>query len=174
MDLNYKGAYNAGTNYTVGDVVKFTDDVWYVRQPADSGKAGYPCNDSKRWGRADVTIATAAEMTMEATSKIKYNIVEKTIEISGTGDIEDVLIPSGETRVFDAVATDLPAMLLGGRAYSFSGLDATKLASFVVMAAYFDDSRPRVNIEIKNQSDDDIALSLATYKIGLKLYGFYI
>lgn len=69
MDLNYKGTYSSDAIYATGDVVKFTDDVWYVRRPANSGEAGYPCNDSKRWGRADVIVATAAEMAVEAAEK---------------------------------------------------------------------------------------------------------
>ena len=47
--MNYKGAYDSGTTYNVGDVVVYTDNVAYwLQKPA---VAGTPCHDTLYWGR---------------------------------------------------------------------------------------------------------------------------
>lgn len=64
--MTLKGNYNAGTSYSVGDIVKYTDNVVYHLQRAAA--AGTPCTDTLYWGRLDQTLAEAARMILDIAS----------------------------------------------------------------------------------------------------------
>ena len=102
MDLNYKGNYSAYGVYSAGDVVKFTDGVWYIRGPKDSGSINFPCTDTLRWERADEVTATAAEMAKEAVAKYDS---DQTVRIDGvftafsqTGQAGETFLASNGTK----------------------------------------------------------------------------
>jgi len=45
--MKYKGAYNAGTSYDVGDVVVYTDGIpYFLQNPASAGTG---CHDTHCW-----------------------------------------------------------------------------------------------------------------------------
>lgn len=46
--MNYRGAYNPGVSYRVGDVVVFTDGIPYCLQ--NPASAGTTCHDVRYWG----------------------------------------------------------------------------------------------------------------------------
>ena len=49
--MKLKGAYDASTNYSVGDIVKF-NDRWYFMEKAP-GAAGYSPADTRYWNLKD-------------------------------------------------------------------------------------------------------------------------
>lgn len=57
MPLSYKGAYNAGSSYNVGDVVVFTDNVAYNMVKA--APAGTTCHDTLYWCRLQPPLGDA-------------------------------------------------------------------------------------------------------------------
>lgn len=63
MGLKLKGDYNSGTTYSVGDVVRYTDNVVYhLQNPA---KAGVPPVNTRYWGRVDQPLAEAILMVLD-------------------------------------------------------------------------------------------------------------
>ena len=49
--MRYRGAYNSGVSYSVGDVVVFTDGIpYYLQNPASAGTG---CHDVHYWNRVD-------------------------------------------------------------------------------------------------------------------------
>ena len=53
--MNYKGDYVAGTTYSVGDVVVFTDHIPY--QMIEEAAAGTTCHEKRCWKRLDSPLA---------------------------------------------------------------------------------------------------------------------
>lgn len=62
--MRLKGIYSGETSYSVGDVVKYTDNVIYhLQHPAT---AGTPPHDTRYWGRVDQELANAILMVIDA------------------------------------------------------------------------------------------------------------
>ena len=64
-----KGNYDSGTNYSVGDVAKFTDGRWYHCFKAP-GAAGHPCNESKYWEPKNPTTADLIDLMAPIMEKL--------------------------------------------------------------------------------------------------------
>lgn len=64
-----KGNYASGTNYSVGDVVKFDDGRWYHCFKAP-GEAGHPCNESKFWEPKNPTTADLIDLMAPILTKL--------------------------------------------------------------------------------------------------------
>ena len=71
--MELKGNYSSGTTYSVGDVVRNDDGYWYILQKPC--KAGTPPVNTLYWGRADATVALAAELAEDAVDRGKGKIV---------------------------------------------------------------------------------------------------
>ena len=74
MKIKFAGRYDAGTDYSLNDVVLFTDGVWYICN-CNTPAAGYPCNDTLRWERADSEIANIAELVLNTTEALEAKTV---------------------------------------------------------------------------------------------------
>jgi hypothetical protein len=62
--MKLKGDWSSETTYSIGDVVRFTDNVFYhLQKPC---KSGVPPIDTLYWGRASAIVAIAAGMAMDA------------------------------------------------------------------------------------------------------------
>ena len=58
--MNYKGAYAAGTSYSVGDAVVFTDNLpYYLQNPAVAGTIPH---DKRYWARVERPMADVIMM----------------------------------------------------------------------------------------------------------------
>lgn len=66
--MNYKGAYDAGTEYAKGSVVMFTDGVPYYLQKA--APAGTTPHDVRYWNRVPQPFAEVVVMFHETFGKI--------------------------------------------------------------------------------------------------------
>lgn len=80
--MKLKGAYDAGTTYAIGDVVKYTDGIIYHLQK--TAPAGTAPNDPRYWGQLDQRLGEAVclmldafEMSLDALEK--YFVDDKTI-----------------------------------------------------------------------------------------------
>ena len=72
--MQLKGNYSSGMQYSVGDVVKFTDGVVYhLQYPAPSG---VPPVNTRYWSRVDQTLAEAVRMVIDAMAIEEGNIPE--------------------------------------------------------------------------------------------------
>ena len=49
--MKLKGDYNASVTYAVGDIVRYTDGIWYHLQR--EVKKGTPPSDTRYWGQKD-------------------------------------------------------------------------------------------------------------------------
>ena len=66
--MNYKGAWDSGTDYSAGDVVVFTDNVAYVA--VNDPPAGTTPHDTHFWNRVDQPIQEVIVMFYETLSEI--------------------------------------------------------------------------------------------------------
>lgn len=62
--MTYKGEYDSGTSYGVGDVVVFQDQGWFVMKKA--APAGTPCTNTLYWNRASYLVSIAAKLVYDA------------------------------------------------------------------------------------------------------------
>ena len=62
--MKLKGSYKPGINYSVGDVVMYTDGVVYHLQY--SAPAGTPPVDTRYWGRANQPIQDIVSIVLDA------------------------------------------------------------------------------------------------------------
>ena len=62
--MNLKGNYDGSVNYSVEDVVLYTDGVSYVLQ--NPCKAGVPPVDTRYWGRTSQIINSIVKLCMDA------------------------------------------------------------------------------------------------------------
>ena len=74
MKMKFMGRYDAGTDYSLGDVVLFTDSVWYICN-CNTPAAGYPCNDTLRWERCDSEVANIAELVLNCIDAVEAKTV---------------------------------------------------------------------------------------------------
>lgn len=72
--MKFKGVYDSGTDYSVGDLVLFTDGIWYVCRN-DTPAAGYPCNDTLRWERASDMVAMSAGLVLDAVGDLEAKAI---------------------------------------------------------------------------------------------------
>jgi hypothetical protein len=61
--MKLKGAYNSGTTYDVGDVVRFDSVAYHLQHPCP---AGTPPVDTRYWGRTSQTINNIVDLCMDA------------------------------------------------------------------------------------------------------------
>ena len=95
--MNYKGAYEAATEYAKGDVVIFTDGVPYYMTKA--AKAGTTPHDVRSWNRVPQPFSEIVVMFSEALGKIPKNIDDEGIILTDTEDNEYMITvdASGDT-----------------------------------------------------------------------------
>ena len=82
--LKFKGEYSGSTDYSVGDVVIYTDNLVYHMHT--DAAAGTPCHDTRHWQQLDGVLTEAVRMMNDAmtaavtkagtnlTSKLKNNL----------------------------------------------------------------------------------------------------
>ena len=83
--LNYKGAYNAGTSYNVGDVVVFTDNVAYNMVKA--APAGTTCHDTLYWCRLQPPIGDAVLTLHNSITSILGTLASDGEAITGLNEV---------------------------------------------------------------------------------------
>lgn len=172
MDLNYKGAYSSSTSYKEGDVVKFTDNLWYVRKAMNSNKSGYPCTDTLRWEQANEMVSTAAEMGMEAAksdfdSLVKISKARVTVTI--TAESGATVFSSGATNTYAiSKALSLEA-LVGVKIFNSNGLSEVSPSNYAV-TEFVVTGATEVSVKIKNTSGLAIKATKANPTFTLDLY----
>lgn len=94
--MTLKGEFNSGTSYSVGDIVRYTDDViYYLFKPC---AAGTPCTDSLYWNRLEEPYYSCAKMVLDAMALIPNNISDEAITLSTeTADYLITVDDSGDT-----------------------------------------------------------------------------
>lgn len=94
--MKLKGDYSPGTSYSVGDVVRYTDDIIYYL--FKSCAAGTPCTDSLYWNRLEEPFATSAKYALDVLEKVPNNISDDAITLSTeTADYLITVDDSGDT-----------------------------------------------------------------------------
>lgn len=95
--MNYKGNYDAGTEYAKGDVVIYTDGVPYYLQKA--APAGTTPHDVRSWNRVPQPFSEVVVMFHEALSKVPKNIDDEGITLKDVDDNEYMITvdASGDT-----------------------------------------------------------------------------
>lgn len=138
MDLNYKGDYGSSKVYAAGDVVKFTDNIWYVRKPFNANKSNIPCTDTLRWEQANELVAMAAEMAMEAVSsyasaRSTEQVFSKVLSVSmSTSSTSGTTIIAAGGTLEKSISANADAVI-DVRMHSASGVsdkDAITVSSF--------------------------------------------
>lgn len=90
--MNIKGDYGGLVSYSVGDVVRFTDDVIYVlRKPCNSGT---PPTNTLYWERMAQPLADCVELIMDAISVAEDGAL--------TGKVANNLTTTASGKVLDA------------------------------------------------------------------------
>ena len=85
--LQYKGVYNAGTTYDVGDIVVFTDNVpYHMTKAAPEGTA---CHDVRYWSRVQPPLGDAIIAFNYAIQGLDGIIAEQGEALTA---VEDVII----------------------------------------------------------------------------------
>ena len=85
--MKLRGDYAAGTKYNVGDVVRFTDGIVYLKQK-DSA-AGIPCTDTLYWGRLDQVLADAVQLIMDGIGMALNGKVANNLTTTASGKVLD-------------------------------------------------------------------------------------
>ena len=90
--MTFKGTYSNDTAYAAGDVVKYTDGVWYHAQK--DSRAGITPVNTLCWGRVDQELADALEMVSGAMEIVVPNVSEDAILLksSSEGSTKEFLI----------------------------------------------------------------------------------
>ena len=77
--MTLKGEYNAETAYAVGDVVRYTNNLFYhCLRPT---KAGTNCADSFYWNYLPSPLQECAKMIMDIAATIPTNISDEAITL---------------------------------------------------------------------------------------------
>ena len=103
--MKLKGDYNGGTDYSVGDVVRFTDGVPYI---CIRGCTNIVPHDTRYWQRVGQYMDEAVLLVLDGVEmvnsridslNIPTNINDEAIILKGTGDNEYLITvdDSGET-----------------------------------------------------------------------------
>lgn len=106
--MNLKGAYNNLTQYTVGDVVVFTDGVVYhLQKPA---KAGVSPAETRNWARLDQRLGEAVKLIMDA-----ITMATTAAASDVTKKIANNLTTTGSGKILDARQGQALKTLIDGR-----------------------------------------------------------
>ena len=98
--MNYKGAYDSGTNYAIGDVAVYTDGVPYVM--FKDAPAGTPCHNVMYWERVPQPISESVVMFHNCLAgleaRIPQNISDEAITLkTDDGEYLITVDDSGDT-----------------------------------------------------------------------------
>ena len=100
--MNLKGDYNPETQYDVGDVVRF-DNMAFVLKEGTS--AGTPPNVNKSWARLEQTLWDVVDLILDTAS---LNISDDAIVLKGTTDPDaEYLITVDDSGLTPELAVDL-------------------------------------------------------------------
>ena len=100
--MNLKGDYNPENTYDVGDVVRF-DNMAFVLKEATA--AGTPPNVNKSWARLDQTMWDVVDLILDTAS---LNISDDAIVLKGTTDPDaEYLITVDDSGLTPELAVDL-------------------------------------------------------------------
>jgi len=91
--LNYKGAYDGSTSYSVGDVVVYTDDNAYRLFKAAATGTG--CHDMHYWQRLDQPFNEIVQMFHNMLTGLK-----------ASADAADAVIFDGNTLILGVEGSD--------------------------------------------------------------------
>lgn len=103
-----KGTYAAGTSYSIGDIVKYTDGVFYHLQK--TAAAGTPPTDTNFWQRCDQTMAEAAKMAMDAAGNITVPSLANNLTTTASGKALDARQGKALKELIDALDARVTAI----------------------------------------------------------------
>lgn len=75
--MKLQGNYVSANPYLVGDIVRYTDGVWYHLQKA--APAGTPPTDTRYWGRKDPSQNEMLSLIMDVIEMIPTNYEEEEV-----------------------------------------------------------------------------------------------
>ena len=107
--MTLKGEFNSGTTYAVGDVVRYSNGLFYqLLRPC---KAGTPCADALFWNYLQSPLQECAKMIMDIaatiTATIPTNISDEAITLSTeTADYLITVDDSGDTPELTVTAIE--------------------------------------------------------------------
>lgn len=132
--MNIKGDYSGLTSYSVGDVVRFTDNAIYVlRKPATSGT---PPINTLYWERMTQPLADAVELIMDAievaeagalTGKVANNLTT-----TASGKVLDARQGKALKTSIDGVAGMLDALNPDGKTLVLASSTASSTKKFAI------------------------------------------
>ena len=103
--MNYKGAWDGGTDYAAGDVVVFTDNVAYVA--VKDPPAGTIPHDTHFWNRVDQPLQETVIMFHGAFSAVPKNIDDQGITLkTDDGEYLITVDDSGDTPELEVTAIE--------------------------------------------------------------------
>ena len=107
--MNYKGAWDSGTDYSAGDVVVFTDNVAYVA--VKDPPAGTIPHDTHFWNRVDQplqeTVIMFKGMFESIANSVPTNIDDQGITLkTDDGEYLITVDDSGETPELEVTAIE--------------------------------------------------------------------
>ena len=107
--MNYKGAWDSGTDYSAGDVVFFTDNVAYVA--VKNPPAGAIPHDTHFWNRVDQpfqeTVIMFKGMFESIANSVPKNIDDEGITLkTETAEYLITVDDSGETPELEVTAIE--------------------------------------------------------------------
>ena len=94
--MNYKGAYDSGTSYSIGDVVVYDDGVAY--ELFGTAAAGTTPHEKRVWRRVDQPFQEVVMMFHSAFSAVPKNIDDEAITLkTDDGEYLITVDDSGDT-----------------------------------------------------------------------------
>lgn len=109
--MTLKGNYSSGTAYVVGDIVLYTDGVFYHMTRAAA--AGTPPTETRYWNRLDQTRAEAARMAMDlvdGTDNLKKSDLANNLTTTATGKALDARQGKALKDLIDALDVRVTAL----------------------------------------------------------------
>lgn len=100
MNLKYKGAWNSGTSYEVGDVVVYTDGVVYhLQRPTLTGSTPH---DTRCWGRLQAPLAACVLMFHD----LFVTLTSAAADTAATKAVVDSMLFDSKTIMLESSTAD--------------------------------------------------------------------
>jgi len=132
--MNLKGDYSGLTSYSVGDVVRFTDDTIYVLRKTCA--SGTPPTDTLYWERMPQPMADCAELIMDAvvvaedgalTGKVANNLTT-----TASGKVLDARQGKALKGLIDDLDTDLDKLYPSSKSIVLDSSTASSTKKFAI------------------------------------------
>ncbi len=147
----FKGTYSAGTQYSVGDVVIYSDNLAYhLQQAAD---AGTDCHNTRYWGQMDKGMTEAILLMNQCI----------TIAINGAlvGKVANNLTTTDEGKVLDARQGGALKTLIDTLGETVGGLGTTVGGLSTTVNGLLPDSKTLVLASSTSESTKLMAITVA-------------